>query len=84
MKEELKKLYNEKKSLEIKIENLLKASYLKEGRAYKEKMYKIVTETRDQLEKINKKIKFIENLSLEMEANEMFYSKKNIKSKNVL
>lgn len=76
MKEELKKLYNEQKSLEIKLENLLKASYLKEGRQYKEKMYKIVTETRNKLEKINKKIEFIENLSLEMEANEMFYSKK--------
>lgn len=76
MKEQLKKLYNEKKSLEIKIENLLKASYLKEGRAYKEKMYKIVTEARNQLEKTNNKIEFIENLSLEMEANEMFYSKK--------
>lgn len=84
MKEELKKLYNEKKSLEIKIENLLKASYLKEGRKYKEKMYKIVTEAREQLKKVNNKIEFIENLSLEMEANEMFYSKKNIKSKNVL
>lgn len=76
MKEELKKLYNEKKSLEIKIENLLKASYLKEGRPYKEKMYKIVTGSREQLKKVNKKIEFIENLSLEMEANEMFYSKK--------
>lgn len=76
MKEELKKLYNEKKNLEIKIENLQKASYLKEGKEYKEKMYKIITEAREQLEKINKKIKFIENLSLEMEANEMFYSKK--------
>ena len=76
MKEKLKKLYNEKKSLEIKIENLLKASYLKEGRPYKEKMYKIVTEAREQLKKVNNKIEFIENLSLEMKANEMFYSKK--------
>lgn len=76
MRDELIKLYNDKRSLETKLENLLKASYLKEGRPYKEKMYKIVTETREQLEQIKKKIKFIENLSLEMEANEMFYSKK--------
>lgn len=76
MKEELKKLYNEKKSLEVKLENLLKASYLKEGRKYKEKMYYSTTETRKQLEETKKKIEFIENLSLEMEANEMFYSKK--------
>lgn len=76
MKEGLKKLYNEKRSLETKIENLSKAAYLKEGKAYKEKMYKSITGAREQLEKINKKIKFIENLSLEMEANEMFYSKK--------
>lgn len=76
MKEELKKLYNEKKSLELKLENLQKASFLKEGREYKEKMYGSVTKTREELEKIKKKIEFIENLSLEMEANEMFYSKK--------
>ena len=76
MKEELKKLYNEKKSLEVKLENLQKAAYLREGRKYKEKMYFSTTDTRQQLEEAKKKIKFIENLSLEMETNEMFYSKK--------
>lgn len=76
MKEELKKLYNERKSLEVKLENLQRASYAKEGKKHKEKMYKITIETREQLEQIKKKIRFIENLSLEMEANEMFYKKK--------
>lgn len=76
MKEELKKLYKEKRSLEAKLENLLKIAYEKEGRAWKEKMYKITTETRKQIENTQKKIEFIENLCLEMEANEMFYSKK--------
>lgn len=76
MKEELKKLYNEKKSLEVKLNGLLKVAYEKEGRAWKEKMYSSTTEARLELEKIKKKIEFIENLSLEMEANEMFYSKK--------
>lgn len=76
MKDELKKLYNDKRSLETKLENLQKTAYSKEGRKHKEKMFKYVTETREQLEQIKKKIKFIENLSLEMEANEMFYSKK--------
>lgn len=76
MKDELKKLYNDKRSLETKLENLQKTAYAKEGRKHKEKMFKYVTETRKQLEQIKKKIKFIENLSLEMEANEMFYSKK--------
>lgn len=76
MKEELKKLYNDKRSLETKLENLQKTAYAKEGRKHKEKMYKITIETREQLEQIKKKIQFIENLSLEMEANEMFYSKK--------
>ncbi len=76
MKEQLNKLYNEKRNLEVKLENLLKISYEREGRAWKEKMYSSTTETRKQLEEIKKKIQFIENLSLEMEANEMFYSKK--------
>lgn len=76
MKEELIKLYNERKSLEVKLENLQRASYAKEGKKHKEKMYKITIETREQLEQIKKKIRFIENLSLEMEANEMFYKKK--------
>ena len=76
MKEELKKLYNERKSLEVKLENLQKASYAKEGKKHKEKMYKITIETREKLEKLRDKIRFIENLSLEMEANEMFYKKK--------
>lgn len=76
MKDELKKLYNDKRNLENKLENLQKTAYAKEGRKHKEKMFKYVTETREQLEQIKKKITFIENLSLEMEANEMFYSKK--------
>lgn len=76
MKEELKRLYNEKKSLEVKLNGLLKVAYEKEGRTWKEKMYKSTTEVREELEKIKKRIEFIENLSLEMEANEMFYSKK--------
>lgn len=76
MKEYLKKLYNKKKNLEAKLENLQRAAYLKEGREYKEKMYFSTTDTRKQLEQIKKKIEFIENLCLEMEANEMFYSKK--------
>ena len=76
MRDELIKLYNDKRSLETKLENLQKTAYAKEGRKHKEKMFKYVTETRDQLEQIKKKIKFIENLSLEMDANEMFYSKK--------
>lgn len=76
MRDELIKLYNDKRSLETKLENLQKTAYAKEGRKHKEKMFKYVTETREQLEQIKKKIEFIENLSLEMEANEMFYSKK--------
>lgn len=76
MKEELKKLYNEKRNLEVKLNNLLQMSFKKEGRKWKEKMYRPTTEVREELEKIKKKIEFIENLSLEMEANEMFYSKK--------
>lgn len=76
MKEELIKLYNDKRNIETKLENLQKTAYSKEGRKHKEKMFKYVTETREQLEQIKKKIQFIENLSLEMEANEMFYSKK--------
>lgn len=76
MKEELKKLYNEKRNLEVKLNGLLKVAYEKEGRTWKEKMYRPTTEMREELEKIKKKIEFIENLSLEMETNEMFYSKK--------
>lgn len=76
MKEQLNKLYKQKRGLEVKLENLLKISYEKEGRAWKEKMYKITTDTRKEIEEVQNKIEFIENLCLEMEANEMFYSKK--------
>lgn len=76
MKEELKKLYNEKKDLEIKLNNLLRIAFEKEGRAWKNKMYKSTTETRNKLEQLKKKILFIENLNLEMDTNEMFYKKK--------
>lgn len=76
MKEELQKLYNEKKDLETKLNNLLRISFEREGRAWKNKMYKSTTEARLELEEVKKKIKFIENLSLEMKTNEMFYSKK--------
>lgn len=76
MKEELIKLYNERKSLEVKLENLQRTAYAREGKKHKDKMYKITIETREKLENLKDKIKFIENLSLEMEANEMFYKKK--------
>lgn len=76
MKEELKKLYNEKRNLEVKLNSLLQVSFKKEGRKWKEKMYRPTIEMREELEKVKKKIEFIENLSLEMETNEMFYSKK--------
>ena len=76
MKEELNKLYNEKRNLEVKLNSLLQMSFKKEGRKWKEKMYSPTIEVREELEKIKKKIEFIENLSLEMETNEMFYSKK--------
>ena len=62
--------------MEVKLNGLLKIAYEKEGKTWKDKMYKSTTEARLELEKIKKKIEFIENLSLEMEANEMFYSKK--------
>ena len=76
MKEALLKLYNLKRSLEKKLTNLEKVAYLKEGREYKEKMYHSITETRQEIEDLKKKIRFVENLYVEMEANEMFYSKK--------
>lgn len=76
MKETLLKLYNLKRSLEKKLANLEKVAYLKEGKEYKEKMYHSITETRQEIEELKKKIRFVENLYVEMEANEMFYSKK--------
>ena len=76
MKEELQRLYNLRKDLSVKLENLNKMEFLREGKKWHEKMFNLVTQTREELYKINNKIKFIENLMLEMEANEMFYKKK--------
>ena len=76
MKEGLKKFYNQRKDLALKLENLNKMEYLREGKQWKEKMYHLVTDARKELVELDKKIQFIENLILEMESNEMFYKKK--------
>ena len=76
MKEELKKLYNQRKDLEVKLENIHKMEYLREGRKWHEKMFKLADEVGNKLKELNKKIEFIENLSLEMNTSEMFYKKK--------
>ena len=55
MKEELNKLYNEKRNLEVKLNNLLQISFKKEGRKWKEKMYRPTIEVREELEKTKKK-----------------------------
>ena len=76
MKDKLKELYNLRRDLEIKLDNYNKMEYLREGKKWHEKMYRLVTETRAELNRLNKKIEFIENLKMEMKVNEMFYKTK--------
>lgn len=80
----LQKIYNDRRDLEIKLSHLMRKEDEFHNKRKNEDLYYLVTDTRKRLKEMDKKIEFIETLLLEMEANEMFYSKKNIKSKNVL